>query len=160
MKTKTINNKEFAVFDNMEDMSDFAMEQWSDVCRRAIEARGIFTVALSGGSTPITLYQKLAARDDLPWDKTHFFIVDERFVPYDSTASNFRMINRALLLHISVPAKNIHPILTVGVSAASAAEKYERDIAAFFKLPEKTLPSFDLILLGMGEDGHTASLFP
>ena len=125
---------------------------------------GSFTMALSGGSTPEGLYRRLgrepAIRDRLPWDKMHFFWGDERHVPPDHPQSNYRMANEALFASAPVPKKNIHRILTEEPDATRAAADYERELISFFELQPGQLPQFDCILLGVGPDGHTASLFP
>lgn len=128
-----------------------------------IEQKGRFTVALSGGSTPGVLYQKLASephRNRIRWHSVHIFQVDERFVPRDHEDSNFLALNENLLKNIGIPGVNIHPVPVSKKTAPDAAREYEQIIRDFFLLPEGTFPVFDLILLGIGEDGHTASLFP
>jgi polyphosphate glucokinase len=130
----------------------------------AVGANGRFTVALSGGSTPRGLYELLATepawRDQLPWERLHFFWGDERHVPPDHADSNFRMANDALLSVAPVPAANIHRIYGEVASAAEAASAYEDELRAVFQVTPGELPRFDLILLGLGPEGHTASLFP
>lgn len=125
--------------------------------------RDRFTVALSGGSTPRALYRLLAGdpyRDRLRWDGIHFFWGDERHVPPDHPDSNFRMAREALLDHVPVPPGNIHRIAAEEPDAAVAAARYEAELRAFFHLSPGEPPRFDLVLLGLGADGHTASLFP
>ena len=123
-----------------------------------------FTIALSGGSTPSGLHALLAndpaVRDRLPWHHLHFFWGDERHVPPDHPQSNYRMAYDTLLSIAPVPAENIHRVPAEEPDAAVAAEKYEQELRAFFELEAGQLPRFDCILLGMGPDGHTASLFP
>ena len=123
-----------------------------------------FTIALSGGSTPRGLHALLAndpaVRDRLPWHRLHFFWGDERHVPPDHPQSNYRMAYDTLLSLVPVPAENIHRVCTEEPDAALAAEKYEQELRAFFGLEADHLPRFNCILLGMGSDGHTASLFP
>ena len=130
----------------------------------SIQARGLFTVSLSGGSTPLGLYSLLAhepsIRSQLAWDKIHFFWGDERHVPPDHRDSNYRMANEALLSKVPVPAGNIHRIRGESHDAREAAEEYEKALRQFFHLRNGEFPTFDLVLLGMGTDGHTASLFP
>ncbi len=118
------------------------------------------TVALAGGSTPRAMYQLLAKRSDIAWDKIHFFWGDERHVPPDHADSNYRMAKEALLDHIHVPAGNIHRIKSENPDAAAAAADYATEMQSVFKAPPGQFPRFDLVLLGMGPDGHTASLFP
>jgi 6-phosphogluconolactonase len=123
-----------------------------------------FTIALSGGSTPRGLHALMAneptIRDGLPWQNLHFFWGDERHVPPDHPQSNYRMAYDTLLSLAPVPSENIHRVPAEEPDAALAAEKYEQELQAFFGLEAGQLPRFDCILLGMGPDGHTASLFP
>jgi 6-phosphogluconolactonase len=124
-----------------------------------------FAVCLSGGSTPRRLYECLAAPDiasRFPWSRTHWFWGDERFVPHDHPDSNFRMARDAFLSRVPVPTENIHAVPTEGLSPDQAASAYETALKQFYGA--ETLapgrPLFDVTLLGIGEDGHTASLFP
>lgn len=127
----------------------------------AVAARGAFALALSGGSTPRALYALLADRHGpfaarIPWERTQVFFGDERHVPPDHPDSNFRMVREALLAHVPVPAENVHRIRGELPDADGAAAAYERELRAALGEP----PALDLVLLGLGEDGHTASLFP
>jgi len=149
------------VFDDSTKMTEFVIGEWERVASEAIRQRGFFAVALSGGRTPVPFYRGLAARRDMrAWDKTHVFLVDERFVPTTDADSNYRMIRERLLDAVDIPASNIHPVPTGLPDAESAAKKYEEILISFFGLSDGELPVFDLILLGLGTDGHTASLFP
>jgi 6-phosphogluconolactonase len=126
---------------------------------------GAFAISLSGGSTPRALYALLAAppwRDRLPWDRLHWFWGDERFVPPDDPLSNYRMAREALFAHAPVPAANIHPIPTEGLTPEAAAEAYGEELRQFYGADrlDPARPLFDVTLLGLGTDGHTASLFP
>ena len=125
----------------------------------AIESRGLCTIALSGGSTPKPLYEAIAAQQ-LPWDKIHVFWGDERYVPPNHADSNQLMARRAWLDSVDIPAQNIHPMPTDDADPADAARRYEAHLAEFFHLKTGEFPALDVILLGMGDDGHTASLFP
>jgi 6-phosphogluconolactonase len=136
-----------------------ALELVLEKLHAAITARGIATLALSGGSTPKPLYEALA-QQDLPWDKLHIFWGDERYVPPTHPDSNEGMARQAWLNHVPIPASHIHPMPTDASDPAVAAERYEHDIRQFFQVPPGRFPSLDVILLGMGDDGHTASLFP
>ncbi len=122
-----------------------------------------FAVALSGGSTPRRLYEILAAdhREAFPWSRTHFFFGDERFVPPDSADSNFRMASEAMLDRVPVPRANVHPMPTDG-DPVDAARRYQAALVAFYRSEslDSTRPLFDVVLLGLGDNGHTASLFP
>jgi 6-phosphogluconolactonase len=126
---------------------------------------GVFAIALSGGSTPRRLYEYLAEptyRDGFPWSRTHWFWGDERFVPHGDALSNYRMVREALLSLAPIPATNIHAIPTEGVSPEAAASAYERELKSFYGAErlDPARPLFDVTLLGLGPDGHTASLFP
>lgn len=143
------------VFDDHESMSTAAA---SAVAGLVEDSPGPFAIALSGGSTPSRLYELLA--DDssgMDWEKVHLFLGDERFVPSDDPASNFGSVKRALLDRIDIPAGNIHGIPSDATTASEAAKIYEKELRVFFSTREK---GFDLVLLGLGDDGHTASIFP
>ena len=129
----------------------------------AVKARRRFTVALAGGITPRTTYERLAAsplREQMPWDQTWVFFGDERGVPPDHPDSNYRMANAALLSKVPIPAAQVARIRGEAEDAEAAAAEYARIMTEVFGSRRGELPSFDLILLGMGIDGHTASLFP
>jgi len=117
------------------------------------------TVALSGGSTPKLMFQILADqfRDEVAWSRIQFFWSDERHVPPDHPESNYRMANEALLSNVPVASENVHRVHGENPNAADAASEYEETVIAVTKQP---LPRLDLIFLGLGTDGHTASIFP
>lgn len=153
-------NRKVLIFDSFKKMSEFVLKKWGEVAESEVRRSGRFTVALSGGKTPIPFYNSLGDYGkNLPWEKTHIFLVDERILPHDDPESNFGMIKKTLFSKIDIPAVNIHPSYTDG-TVHDAVEKYEEDIRNFFELKAGLLPQFDLIILGIGEDGHTASLFP
>ena len=127
--------------------------------RRAIATRGQANLALAGGSTPQPLYEALA-QASLPWEHLHIFWGDERYVPADHPESNQGMARRAWLDHVPIPAANLHPMPTHRADPAADAAQHEAELRAHFQTPPPAVPAFDLILLGMGDDGHTASLFP
>jgi 6-phosphogluconolactonase len=139
-----------------------AAEEFVRIAEEAIRARGRFTVALSGGSTPRGLHRQLAAgdRDRIDWRAVHVFWGDERHVPPDHSESNFRMARETLLDAVPVPPENVHRILAENPDAALAAADYEATLREAFGLARGELPRFDLLVMGIGEDGHTASLFP
>jgi 6-phosphogluconolactonase len=143
------------------DLFRAAAEEFVRQGHAAISEHGRFTVALSGGSTPRSLYS-LLAKDyaDFPWSRTFLFFGDERHVPPDHPDSNYRMVNEALLSKVPIPAENIYRVRAELPDAAAAALEYEERLRTFFKLQPGEFPRFDLILLGLGPDGHTASLFP
>ncbi len=148
--------------------AQFAAELFKERAQEAIAKQGIFTVALSGGSTPKVLYHRLATDESfskqIAWDKVHLFWGDERFVPADHAESNYRMVKEQMLDLIPIPAENVHRMITENVEPEECAAGYGRKLRAFFG--ERKLlapcggPAFDLNFLGLGTDGHTASLFP
>ena len=153
--------KNVFIFDHEDQMLKFMLKKWKDISKGAIERRGCFTAGLSGGRTPIIFYQRLAEWDSKSsWEKTQLFLVDERFVSFDDKDSNYRMLKETLFEKIPIPQKNIHPIPTGKTSLETSASEYEEDLRRFFKVSKGQYPAFDLILLGIGGDGHTASLFP
>jgi 6-phosphogluconolactonase len=150
---------ELKVFDDPEGVARAAAARVVEVARESVGARGVFALALAGGSTPRRVYELLAGAEfggSVDWP-VHVFFGDERAVPFDHADSNFRMANEALLSRVGVPAENIHRIEGVGDAAANASD-YESEMRGLFGDAE--WPRLDLVLLGMGEDGHTASLFP
>jgi 6-phosphogluconolactonase len=127
----------------------------------AIARHDRFTVALAGGSTPRSLYSLLAKEHArFMWRKTFLFFGDERHVPPDHPDSNYRMVNESLLAHISMSPRHVHRVPAENRDAHAAAAEYEEDLRKFFEVKPGDFPRFDLILLGLGVDGHTASLFP
>ena len=148
------------LFDDAESLARAAAARVAELARESNEARGRFTVALSGGSTPRRVYELLAGgefRDNIDWPNVHVFFGDERMVPPDHAESNYRMASEALLSRVPVPTENVHRIDGVGDAAANASA-YEREMRGLFG--DAVWPRLDLVLLGMGDDGHTASLFP
>jgi 6-phosphogluconolactonase len=144
-------------------LSREAAEELVRLAQEAARARGRFSVALAGGSTPRALYALLGSepyRSRVPWAEVHVFWGDERCVSPDRPESNFRMAQEALLARVPVPATHIHRIIGESGDPAAAAQEYERTLRAWFRVQDGAVPSFDLVLLGLGEDGHTASLFP
>ena len=135
------------IFENSRELARGAAEHFV-----ALSQKDCFTVALSGGSTPKILYQLLADQfhTQVPWDRTHFYWSDERHVPPDHPDSNYRMAHEAMLSHVPVPESNVHRVHSENPSAQAAADEYEKIV----------VPRLDLILLGLGTDGHTASIFP
>ncbi len=126
---------------------------------KAISERGQAAIALSGGSTPKPLYEAFS-RQALPWEKIHIFWGDERYVPANHPDSNERMARLAWLDHVDIPARNINPMPTGANNTDADAQTYDQELTEFFHLEPGQFPAFDLILLGLGDDGHTASLFP
>ena len=158
----SVSDGKLEILTDPEDLSR-RVADW--IFELATATDGGFTICLSGGSTPRRLYEHLggpAYRNTFPWARTHWFWGDERFVPHSDALSNYRMVREALLSRAPVPALYIHPIPTEGVSPEAAASAYERELKSFYgsERLEAARPLFDVTLLGLGSDGHTASLFP
>ncbi len=162
VEIKLSSAAEIRVLTTPQELFAAAGDEVIRLATEAVSARGLFTIALSGGSTPKSLYNLLAtnARTILPWDKMFFFWGDERHVPPTDPESNYRMVDEAMLSKVPVPGGNVFRVPTENPDAKAVAEAYEATLKKFFKLQPGQFPQFDLILLGMGPDGHTASLFP
>jgi 6-phosphogluconolactonase len=150
----------------MSDTPEQLAHQAADwIVEQAPKSSQRFALCLSGGETPKRLYELLATptyRARVPWDRTHCFWGDERVVPYDDPRSNYHMAWEALLRHLPIPADNIHPIPTEHMSPAAGAAAYAATLKRFYgaDVLDSRRPLFDIMLLGLGADGHTASLFP
>lgn len=144
---------------DLDSLSRAAAEEVARLAQAAVQERGRFTLALSGGRTPVALHRVLAAefRHRIPWENVHVFWGDERYVPPDDPRSNYLMAQETLLRHLAIPAANLHPMPTLLPAIEEAAQVYEQTLRSHFPGP---WPRFDLLLLGLGADGHTASLFP
>ena len=158
-------NAVIQVAETPEELSSLAAEKFLHLAIDAVRAQGLFTVALSGGSTPREFYSFLSDferpfRAQMPWDKIHFCWGDERHVPPDHPDSNYRMAREVLFSKVPVPPENIHRIKSEIAEASEAADRYEETLRKLFRLSADQFPRFDLILLGLGSDGHTASIFP
>jgi 6-phosphogluconolactonase len=157
-----VTEREIIVCRDVDELNRKAAEQFISLAGEAISQTGQFTVALSGGSTPKALYSLLASpdcRERVDWSRVHLFWGDERCVPPDHMESNFRMVQEALLSKISLPPENVHRMPGEKAPQEAAAD-YENELRRFFQPAVNAVPRFDLVLLGLGEDGHTASLFP
>jgi 6-phosphogluconolactonase len=158
------NNREVRILADANSIAQTAAAEFLEAAQQAVSEKGSFSVALAGGSTPKALYGLLATNPLLqakvPWSKIQFFFGDERHVPPNDEESNFRMAEEAMLGKAPVDAKQVHRIKGEKRNAAQAAEEYEQDLRASFRLQAGQFPRFDLVLLGMGPEGHTASLFP
>ena len=155
------NRREILLCRDSEEVSQRAAELFVRLADEAVSYSGRFAVALSGGSTPRLLYALLAAnefRQQVPWSRIHLFWGDERCVAPDHPESNYRMAREVLLDKAPIPAQNIHRMPAELDDYTRASVAYEQTLREFFELAAEELPIFDLILLGMGEDGHTASL--
>jgi len=148
---------------DIEALSQRGVDHFIAGAGKAIGAKNAFYVALSGGHTPRRFFQLLGESSGvraLPWDRVHLFWVDERYVAPESPASNYKLAADTFLEKVAIPAGNIHRIPTEYSDLDAAARRYETTIREVFGLEEGKIPKFDLILLGMGKDGHTGSLFP
>ncbi len=159
---KSINNgePEVNIFDSLAQLTEVAVDAFMQIANEAVKNKGQFSVALSGGKTPINFYQKVSQiKNCLTWDKTNIFLVDERYVPLEHKDSNYKLIKENLCEHFCIGTQLFHHIHAEEESPQKAAEVYEKEIKDFFILKKDELPRFDLIMLGLGEDGHTASIF-
>ncbi len=162
-----LNGDQVDVFADIQALTLAAARRFALLATKAVENHGVFAVALSGGSTPRVLYRLMTTdktiRSEIPWSKVHFFFGDECHVSPEHADSNFRMVNEAMFQSLATEQLHIHRILGELSSASEAAEEYEADLREFFEprgLLEVAFPRFDLVFLGMGPDGYTASLFP
>ena len=155
--------RDIHVYSTTQALLEAAAHHVLDRAQQAIAERDSFTIALAGGSTPKGLYAMLAVspfRNQLDWTRIRFFWGDERHVPPDHADSNYRMAHEALLRHLPISAAQVHRVPSELPDAQAAADQYEAALREQFGAFEPDVPRFDLILLGMGPDGHTASLFP
>jgi len=156
-------NRNTHVFENIDALYAALEEQWQLVAHAAIADHGTFHVALAGGNTPRNFYKKLAqqpAVDESCWHNTHIYFGDERCVSQDHPDSNYRMAKETLLSVAPLLPEHVHAMFTTTLSVEQNVMQYETLLHDTLPLDAKGYPVFDLVLLGMGEDGHTASLFP
>lgn len=158
-------NTSVQTFTNIDELSDSAKQSFIEIADEAIRARGRFLTVLSGGNTPMKLYEKLA-QENLDWTRVHIFWGDERCVSVDDSGNNYGMAKKVLFDKIDIPGSNIHRIIAdpstdskQRLEPAEASLQYALTLRQFADAP-LAWPRFDLVLLGMGDDGHTASLFP
>lgn len=147
-------------FESVAALQQDVADSFCGLAEQSIASQGTFRVSLSGGSTPRRIYELLADRE-LPWEKIHLFWGDERNVDHEHQDSNYRMVREALLDKVDIPSENVHPVPVDTSAPAVAADEYERSLREHFGITSEggTL-AWDLVLLGMGDDAHTASLFP
>jgi 6-phosphogluconolactonase len=157
-------NSKIQIVADVDAMSRAAAATIVDHISQSLQTLDVYSMALSGGSTPRRLYSLLAneaaLREQIPWERIHFFWGDERRVPAGHPDSNYRMAYNALLSKVPIPSTNIHRIHAEEADADEAAADYEIEIRRFFAIEAGQIPQFNCVLLGMGADGHTASLFP
>ncbi len=155
-------------YKNIQKLSMAAADLVCRLAEQCVSSRGYFSLALSGGSTPRSLYTCLTQEPyigRMPWADTHLFWGDERYVPVSHEDNNFTMVSESLIEHVPIPSENVHRMLTETLSPEMTTEQYAATLQEYLHVfdplsESKQLPVFDLILLGMGTDGHTASLFP
>ncbi|BAZ89010.1 6-phosphogluconolactonase [Raphidiopsis curvata NIES-932] len=152
-------NKRVEILPDLQGLVARAQDAILSSLANAIQKRGQFTIALSGGSTPKPLYEAIGSLN-LDWDKIHVFWGDERYVPSNHPDSNELMARIAWLNKVPIPQTNIHAVPTLSGNPVADANKYEQHLQEFFHCSPGTFPSLDVVLLGMGDDAHTASLFP
>jgi 6-phosphogluconolactonase len=153
---------EVYIFNDSQQLANALAEDFKRTAHRKTESGESLFVALSGGSTPRIFFERLSLSpypEEIPWNNVHFFWGDERCVPPDDAESNFKMAYDALLSHVSLPDKNIHRIMGEKPPQLEV-KRYEKEIRDHAPQGKNGLPQFDWVFLGMGEDGHTASLFP
>jgi 6-phosphogluconolactonase len=156
-----MGSAEVRIFAERGDLLDFMVKSWVDIMGSAIKGKGFFSAALSGGRTPRDFFMRLSLLEEKAyWGNTHIFLADERCVPLDSPDSNYGLIRSSLPGRVPIPAENIHPVPVDPDDPVASARKYDEELRYFFRLQKGALPEFDFIHLGMGADGHTASLFP
>ncbi len=149
-------------YGSMQELSRAAAAFVAPIVQMAVKKRGRASIVLAGGNTPRPVYELLSQppyHEGLPWRSVHLFFGDERCVPPDAPESNYRMVHETLVERIAIPEGNVHVVPTVGVDPEEGARQYEAMIRAFCGAADSP-PAFDLVLLGMGTDGHTCSLFP
>lgn len=159
----TSGGRRVVVADNPSELAQKAAQEVLTRARQSTSPGNWFTIALSGGNTPRGLYEALSAppyKDELPWDKTQVFFSDERFLPPTSPDSNYYLAEHTLLSRVPIPEAYVHGVPTVDIDPDESAALYASTIRQQFGTGMASVPRFDLILLGMGDDGHTASLFP
>lgn len=161
--SSTKSDIQILLCENYDTLCDTAAQTLSSLAEKAIDERGQFAMSLSGSYTPKGLYLLMASagyQELFDWHKMHFFWGDERWVPPDDPKSNYRMVAEALLTKIDIPMENIHPVKTREKNCQTSAALYEKELISFFGLKQGEIPRLDVALLGLGQDGHVASLFP
>ena len=148
------------IFNKREGLFFHLVNKWSEIGSCACQSRGLFNTAVSGGKSPRPFFRQLTQNKEINfWDKTHIFMADERFISPFHKDSNQQMVREHLISKIDIPLKNFHSV-PIKNTVFQSAREYEQELKYSFKLKKEEWPVFDLILLGIGKDGHTASLFP
>lgn len=153
--------KRIYIFENPFSLANDLVKRFVSLARISVARHGVFRVALPGGKTPTEFYARLSnIQDEDLWQHTHIYLTDERFVGFDHPESNYGFIKQELLDYLPLPAQNVHPIPTYCSDATTSAQQYAKELRRSFQLKAGEIPRFDFVLLGLGTDGHTASLFP
>jgi 6-phosphogluconolactonase len=163
METMAKYKPNIEITDDAESLAHRSVDSFIEQANKAISQKGVFFTAISGGHTPQRFYELLGRddhKDKIPWDKVQLFWVDERYVPPDSALSNYKLAADTFLNKVKIPSSNVHQIPTDFDDLNKAAREYENTIREVFDLKDKQMPQFDMVVLGMGADGHTGSLFP
>lgn len=148
------------IFETPHTLTNFLVKRFVTLARSSIIRNGFFRVAFAAGKTPTEFFAKLSnIQDDRIWSKTHIFLTDERFVGFDHPDSNYRFIKRELLDYLCLPAENIHPVPTYSPDISFSAQQYAKELRRCFHSGPGEFPQLDFVFLGIGADGHTASLF-
>lgn len=150
---------QFVIKSSTESLLQILVERTKRYVDALLKTHSYVTIAFSGGRTPKKFFQQLRF-SSLPWKYIHIFLVDERWVPPTHEESNYRLLKENLLDYIPIPEENVHPMPVLHETPEKSAQKYEQEILSVFGLAARQIPEFDLIFLGMGADGHTASIFP
>ena len=158
----TAGGREVGAFKDIEALSTAAAERIVAIARASVAERGRFSIALAGGNTPKRTYRLLIERHrgEIEWPSWEILFGDERFVPWDDDRSNFKMATAALLAEAPIPKDHVHPVPTRTPTVDGAADAYDRTLRRVLANGATQSPAIDLVLLGIGPDGHTASLFP
>ena len=163
MEVNNLQRSKIVTVSDSEALADLNVDYFANYAQRAIEQRGVFYVAISGGSTPVQFFERLSntsVYSKIQWEKIHVFWVDERCVPPSSEASNFGLATHTFLLDVPILPENIHRVTGEQENYADAVDEYEQIIRAVFKITKGQVPEFDLVILGMGSDGHIGSILP
>ncbi len=167
MRTIQVNQQTINIAEDERALFTALAARMAEMAFQCVKDENIFSIALSGGNTPRGLYSHLAkfSAEEFPWNSTYLFLGDERCVSHSDGESNYRMVSDSLLSHISIPSTNVYPTIDQDKDPDASAKRYEQSLRRFFKLndqdtSEKQWPRLSLALMGLGNDGHTASLFP
>ncbi|MBN1796568.1 MAG: 6-phosphogluconolactonase [Sedimentisphaerales bacterium] len=163
METMAQNKPNVEIANDLESLAQRSVKFFAEYANNAVAQKGVFFAAISGGHSPKRFYELLGQKEhsnDIPWNKVQLFWVDERYVPQESPLSNYKLAMDTFLTNVPIPKENVHRIPTELLDSSQAAHNYETKIRQVFDIPKNQLPQFDLIVLGMGADGHTGSLFP